>query len=110
MAEVAHQRHDIAGHGPLGRLPVTGRVRRQGGLAVTAQVRTDHEERASQQRRHPVPGRMRAGMAVQQHHRPPLAAVPHAQGHLADIDAVQPESIEHGPAPTPRGPARTEST
>ena len=54
------------------------------------------EERAGQLRRHPVPGRVRAGMAVQQHHRLPLAAVPHAERHLADIDPVQLESIEHG--------------
>ena len=36
---------------------------------------------------------------MQQHHRFPLAAVPHAQRHLADIDAVQPEAIERA-APT----------
>jgi hypothetical protein len=36
-------------------------------------------------------------MAMQQHHRLPLTAVPHAQRYLADIDAVQPEAIEHEP-------------
>jgi hypothetical protein len=36
-------------------------------------------------------------MAVQQHHRLPRAAVPHAERHLTDIDAVQPEAIKHEP-------------
>ena len=68
VAEVPHERHDVAGHRPLGRLRVLGRVRRQRRLAVAAQVRADHEERVRQLRRHPVPGRVRAGMTVQQHH------------------------------------------
>ena len=37
------------------------------------------------------------GMAVQQHHRLPLAAVPHAEHHVADIHAFQTEAIEHEP-------------
>jgi hypothetical protein len=36
-------------------------------------------------------------MAVQQHDRFPLAAVPHAERHVADIDALQLEPIEHAP-------------
>jgi len=36
-------------------------------------------------------------MTVQQHHRLSLAAVPHAERHFADIDAVQLETIEHEP-------------
>ena len=43
-----------------------------------------------------MPGHVRAGMAVQQHHRLSLAAVPHAERHVADIHAVQAEAIEHG--------------
>ena len=97
VAEVPHQCHHVACHRPLGRLRVPGRVRRQRRLAVTAQIRADHEERARQPRRDPVPGRVRAGMAVQQHHRLPLAAVPHAERHLAGVDAVQLEPIEHEP-------------
>src|SRR5271170_838389 len=34
-------------------------------------------------------------MAVQQHHRRPLAAVSHAERHVADIDVLQLEAIEH---------------
>jgi hypothetical protein len=34
---------------------------------------------------------------VQQHHRLPLAAIPHPERHLADIDTVQLEAIEHEP-------------
>ena len=97
VAEMPHQCHHVAGHRSLGRLRVPGCVRRQRRLAVTAQIRADHKERARQQRGHPVPGRVRAGMAMQQHYRLPLTAVPHAQRHLADIDAVQPEAIEHEP-------------
>ena len=32
-----------------------------------------------------------------QHHRLSLAVIPHTQGHVADIDAVQLEAIEHEP-------------
>ena len=46
-------------------------------------------------------------MTVQQHHRFPFAAVPHAERHVADIDAVQLEAIEHEPH-YPGAPARTE--
>jgi len=35
-------------------------------------------------------------MAVEQHHRLPLAAVPHAERHVTDIDSVQMEATEHG--------------
>jgi hypothetical protein len=44
VAEVPHERHDVAGQRQLGRLRMPGRVRRQRGLAVAAQVRADHEE------------------------------------------------------------------
>ena len=97
VAEVPHQCHDVACHCALGRLRVLGRVRRQRRLAITAQVRTDHEERTRKPGRHPVPGRVRPGMTVQQHHRLPLAAVAHSERHLADINAVQLEAIEHQP-------------
>ncbi len=40
---------------------------------------------------------MRAGMTVQQHHRLPLAAVPDAERHLTDIDAIQLEAVKHEP-------------
>ena len=53
-------------------------------------------KRACQLRCYPVPGRVRAGMAVEQHHRLPLAAVPHAERHVTDIDSVQMEATEHG--------------
>ena len=34
---------------------------------------------------------------MQRHHRLPITAVPDAQRHLANIDAIQPEAIEHQP-------------
>jgi hypothetical protein len=103
MAQVPHECHHVAGHRPLGRLRVPGRIRRQRGLAVAPQVGTDHEERARQLRRHPVPGRVRTRMTVQQHHCLPLAAV---------ARAASPHRHRRGPAgshrtsaaPTPRGP------
>jgi hypothetical protein len=36
-------------------------------------------------------------MAVQQHHWLSLAAVPHAERHVADVGAAQLEAIEHEP-------------
>jgi catalase len=36
-------------------------------------------------------------MTVQQHHRFPRTAIPHPERHLADIDTVQLEAIEHEP-------------
>jgi hypothetical protein len=36
-------------------------------------------------------------MTVQQHHRLPLTAVPHAERHIADIDPVQLEAVKHEP-------------
>jgi hypothetical protein len=36
-------------------------------------------------------------MTVQQHHRFPVAAVPHAERHIADIDPVQLEAVKHEP-------------
>ena len=33
-----------------------------------------------------VPGRVRARVPVQQHHRRPVTAVPHPQAHLAHVD------------------------
>ena len=44
-----------------------------------------------------MPGRVRAGMTVQQHHRFPVAAVPHAEPYIADIDTVQLEAVKHEP-------------
>ena len=44
-----------------------------------------------------MPGRVRAGMTMQQHHRFPAAAVPHPERHLADIDPVQLETLKHEP-------------
>ena len=46
VAYVPHQRHHVIGHRPLGRLRMPGRIRRQRGLPVAAQIRADHEERA----------------------------------------------------------------
>jgi hypothetical protein len=36
-------------------------------------------------------------MTVQQHDRFPVAAVPHAERHIADIDPVQLEAVKHEP-------------
>ena len=52
-----------------------------------------------------VPRCMRPRMAVQQHHRLPVAAVPYAQRHLADVDIFEREAFEHEllrPARRPR--------
>jgi hypothetical protein len=47
-------------------------------------------------------------MTVQQHHRFPVAAVPHAERHVADIDPVQLEAVKHEPPSTLADRARTE--
>ncbi len=95
VAEVPHERDHIIGHRAFGGLSVLGRVGWERRLPVAAQVRTDDEERAGEQRRHPMPCRMRARMAVQQHHGRPLTAMPHAQGHLSQIDVIKSEAFKH---------------
>ena len=95
VPERPHQRHAIARHRALRvRLVVgsRGRLRR---LAVAAQIRAHDGVPPGQQRRHPVPGDVRARMAVQQEHRRAGPAVPHPQHRLADIDPLQLESVEH---------------
>jgi hypothetical protein len=57
---------------------------------------------------HAVPGRVGAGMTVQQHHRLPLTAVPHAERHLTEVDTVHLESIEHEPRLPTRSNANRE--
>jgi hypothetical protein len=84
------QRHHVAGHRPRGvRRVVRGR-RRGARAAVAAQVGAhDRVPRVGEQRRHAVPGRLRARMAVQQHHRRsgPAAAQPHPDP-VRDVDVL----------------------
>jgi len=39
-------------------------------------------------------------MAVQQHHRPPVAAMPDAQRNIADVDIFEREAFAHELDPT----------
>ena len=95
VAELRHQRDHVAGHRALGVRRVVGSRRRLGGLAVAAQVRAHDRVGGREHRRHPVPGRVRAGMAVQQHERRAGAAVAHAQLRIADVDPLEREAFEH---------------
>jgi hypothetical protein len=52
-----------------------------------------------------MPGCVRPRVAVEQHHRLAVAAVPYAQRHLADVDMLEREAFEHEllrPARRPR--------
>ena len=42
-----------------------------------------------------MPGCVRPRVAVQQHHRLSVAAMPDAQRHLADVDIFEREAFEH---------------
>ena len=48
----------------------------------------------------PQPRCMRPRMAVQQHHRPPVAAMPDAQRNIADVDIFEREAFAHELDPT----------
>jgi hypothetical protein len=78
---------------------VLRRIGRRRGLAVPAQIRTDNEERPGQLRCYPVPRCVRPRMAVQQHHRLPVAAMPYAQRHFAAPVIEQRKDAE-----APQGP------
>jgi hypothetical protein len=66
----------------------------------SAQIRAGDEQRAGQLRCYPVPGCVRPRVAVQHHHRLPVAAAPYAQRHLADVDIFEREVFEHVATPT----------
>ena len=42
-----------------------------------------------------MPGRVRARMPVQQHHRRSLTAVTDTENHLADIHRIKREAVKH---------------
>lgn len=42
-----------------------------------------------------MPGCVRPRVAVPQHHRLPVAAMPDAQRHIADVDMLELEAFEH---------------
>jgi hypothetical protein len=62
---------------------------------VAAQVRADHGVGRREQRRHPVPGRVGAGVPVQEQDRWAGPAVAHAQARLGQLDRLQGEAVEH---------------
>lgn len=65
VAEVPQERDHVVGHRSLRGVRVIWRVVGQRRLPVATQVGADDEERASELRRDPVPGRMRSRMTVQ---------------------------------------------
>src|SRR5580704_367689 len=97
VAKVPHERDHVFGHRSLGGLRMHGRICWQCGLPVAAQVRADNEERVRKLRRYAMPGGVRAGVTMQLYHWLSLAAMPHAERHIADIDVVQLKAIEHEP-------------
>ena len=72
-----------------------GFVRRLRGLAIAPQVRADDGEVTRQERRDTMPGRVRPRVAVQQQDGRPGAAMAHTESYVADVDAVERESLEH---------------
>ena len=69
-------------------------VRRQRRLAVAAKVRTDDREPIGQERRDPMPRRVRSRMSVQQEDRGAGAAVTNADLDLAEADPIELEAFE----------------
>jgi hypothetical protein len=97
VAERAHHRDDVAAHRAVGVGLVVRRRGRAAGRAVAAQVRADDGVAAREQRRHAMPGGVRARMPVQEDHGRPVAAVAHADRRLVSVDALQREPVEeHG--------------
>jgi hypothetical protein len=94
MAEPTHQRHHVGSHRTLRIGRVVGNRGRLGRSAIAAQVGTDHGVMRREQRRHAVPGDVRAGMAVQQQHRRAGAAMAHAQRDIAERDLLELETFE----------------
>jgi hypothetical protein len=76
---------------------MVGGGRRHIGPPVTAQVRTDDRAAGGpQQRCHPVPGRRRARVPMQQHDRRTVTrAVPHPQPQTTDLDPLITEAGKH---------------
>jgi hypothetical protein len=105
VAERAHQLQPVARHRPLRVRLVVGCRRRLRRLPVPAQVGADDGEAGRQQRRHAVPGDVRARVAVEQQQRRAGAAVAHAQHRLPDVGALEREAFEHG-APHARSERR----
>jgi hypothetical protein len=50
---------------------------------------------AGELRCYPVPGRVRRRVAVQQHHRPTVGAMPDARRHIADVDIFELDTFAH---------------
>ena len=97
MAQCGHHLDEVARHGPLRLLTMIGKNLRLARAPVAAHVRADNAETGgSQPGCDPVPGRAGAGMAVDQQDRRTGTAVSHPEPHIAAVDHLVGETIEHG--------------
>jgi hypothetical protein len=95
MAQRAHDRDHVAGDRSLGVSRVVLRGSRTAGTAVPPQVGADDGEAAPDKKRcHAVPGRGRPGMAVEQYHRRPLAAVADEDRRFVELNPPGLEALE----------------
>jgi hypothetical protein len=96
VAQVVHQGEHIGRHRPLRRLRVLRQVRGQRRPPVAAQVGAHDGVPLGEPGRHGVPRRVRPGVAVQQHDGAAGAAMADPQPHLAHVNGLEREVIEHG--------------
>jgi hypothetical protein len=109
VTQSAHQLDDVRGHRPVAVDLVTGVGLRFGRTPVSAKIRTDHAEPGIRQpRRNPMPGRVRSGVSVQQHHPWPVSARPAVQSHSrVELEMPLVETAEeHRPSQTHRASYR----
>jgi len=99
VPQPTHEFQDVRSQSPLRRLRMIGPWRRRGRAAIAAQIRTDDGMPGrNQQRRHGVPGGVRTGVPVQQHHRRAATSYADPQPYtVVDVDPAQREALEHVP-------------
>lgn len=71
-------------------------VLRDRGASEAAEIRAHYRVLSGKDRRHAMPGRMRARMAMQEQDRWSGPAMTHAQNRLWELDHFEVETIEHG--------------